>query len=66
MGIDEALVNLFLHLNTQSRRRILMGGIYSEDFGTFNALGQGDAFTLVTALLFVSVQFFALDEVAQA
>ena len=63
MGIHPALVKLFLHLSTQSSRRIRMNGLYSEPFGTFNALGQGDAFTLITALLFVSVQFFALDDI---
>ena len=63
MGIHPTLVKLFLHLNTQSTRRIRINGLYSEPFGTFNALGQGDAFTLLTALLFVSVQFVALDDI---
>ena len=61
MGIDPALVRLFLDLNVNAKRRIRIGGLYSEEFGTFNALGQGDPFTLIAALLYVSVQFFALD-----
>jgi hypothetical protein len=38
MGIDPLLVRLFLDLNLNARRRIRIGGVYSEEFGTFNAL----------------------------
>ena len=62
MGIEPAFVQLFLNLNTNGIRRIRMGGLYSKPFTTFNALGQGDPFTLIVALLFVSIQFNALDE----
>ena len=63
MGIDPALVQLFLDSNVNARRRIRIGGVYSEEFDTFNALGQGDPFTLLGALLYVSVQFYALDTI---
>ena len=63
MGLHPSLTNLFLDLNTQTVRRVKIGGVYGEPFSTYNALGQGDPLTLVVALLYVSVQFKALDKV---
>ena len=63
MGIHEALVRLFLDLNANAVRRVKIGTVLGKPFGTFNALGHGDPLTLVVALLYVSVQFTALDTI---
>ena len=61
-GMDPKSIDLFLDLTTQAERRIKIGQTYGESFGTFNALGQGDPFTLIVALVYVSVQFRVLED----
>ena len=63
MGIHPALISLFLDLNLNAVRRIKIGTALGAPFSTFNALGQGDPLTLIVALLYVTVQFNALDKV---
>ena len=63
MGIHSNLVRLFLDLNVNAVRRVKIGNALGKPFQTFNALGQGDPLTLVVALLYVSVQFVALDQI---
>ena len=62
MGLDDQFVDLFLNLNTRAEKRVKIGTVLSEPFGTFNALGQGDPVTLMVALLYVSVQFRMLED----
>ena len=63
MGLHKNLVRLFLDLNVKAVRRIKIGNTLGKPFSTFNALGQGDPLTLIVALLYVSVQFVALDKI---
>ena len=63
MGIHSELVGLFLDLNLNAVRRVKIGNALGKPFTTYNALGQGDPLTLVVALLHVSVQFIALDQI---
>jgi hypothetical protein len=63
MGIHSELVGLFLDLNLNAVRRVKIGNALGKPFKTYNALGQGDPLTLVVALLYVSVQFTALDQI---
>ena len=62
MGLHSELVGLFLDLNLNAQRRVKIGNAFGKPFKTFNALGQGDPLTLMVALLYVSVQFTALDQ----
>ena len=63
MGLHQNLVRLFLDLNINAVRRVKIGNALGNPFRTFNALGQGDPLTLIVALLYVSVQFVALDHI---
>ena len=53
VGIDQGLVDLFESLNTNAVRRIKIGNTYGPELRPYNALGQGDPFALLAALVYV-------------
>ena len=59
--MDWRLARLFQTLNCNVRRRIKLRTTFGPQFTPYNALGQGDPLVLVVALMYVSVQFNALQ-----
>ena len=64
MGVDVRMADLFLDLDTGAICRITVGDTFGPGLTPYNALGQGDPLVLVTAILYVSVQFYHLEPVA--
>ena len=62
-GLHRQFVDLFVHLNTESVRYIKIGDTFGPAMKPFNALGQGDPWVLLAALLYVSTQFKMLERV---
>ena len=56
-GIHEDFLKLFVHLNECSQRYVKIADTYSDPIRPFNALGQGDPWVLIVAILYVSSQF---------
>ena len=56
-GIHDHVVNLFVHLNVNSQRYVKISDTFSSPIRPFNALGQGDPWVLIAAILYVSTQF---------
>ena len=54
------MVDLFLNLNTSAKRYIKIGDTYGPQMRPYNALGQGDPFSLLAANLYVHTLFTVL------
>ena len=63
-GIHPDMLSLFVNLNTNAVRFIKISNTFGEGIRPFNALGQGDPWVLLVAILYVSTQFKMLQEVA--
>ena len=63
-GIHEDFVRLFVNLNTNSQRFVKVSDTYANPIVPFNALGQGDPWTLIAAILYVSSQLRMVQHVA--
>ena len=58
--IPQPAIDLFLDLNTNATRYIKIGDTYGPPIQPYNALGQGDAFSLLAAHIYVHAQFVVL------
>ena len=63
-GIQPDFVDLFVHLNTNAMRHIEISNTFGEAIKPFNALGQGDSWVLLVAILYVSTQSKMLQKIA--
>ena len=63
-GMHADFVRLFVHLNENSKRFVKIADTYSNPITPFNALGQGDPWVLIVALLYVSTQFRMINHFA--
>ena len=64
-GIHSDFVRLFVHLNTNSQRFVKIADTFSAPIRPFNALGRGDPWVLIAAILYVSLQFRMISHFAQ-
>ena len=63
-GIHADFIRLFVNLNTMSQRFVKISDTFSSPIQPFNALGQGDPWVLLCAILYVSSQFKMVQQVA--
>jgi len=61
LGVPELLVNLMHNLYKDMQRIMKKGKSLSEAFEVYNGYGQGDALSLIPALLLVSFQFRVIE-----
>ena len=63
-GVAPDFVDLFVDLNVNSVRHIKIGNTFGPPIEPFNALGQGDPWVLMVAILYVSCQFRRIHKIA--
>ena len=57
LGVDEDYAHMILDMYRKLQRHIKIGSTYGEPFHPTNGYGQGDAFSILVALMLVSIQF---------
>ena len=61
-GVQEDLVDMFVHLNVNTTRHIKINGTFGPPMKPYNALGQGDPLVLLAAIIYVSHQLHVIGK----